>query len=458
MRRPAAIVGEVGGGFDVAGFDRGVEVESSLVPLDQWKKGLRVVVEEGNYWEELAKIAGVVQGLVANGEEFQLEVDLRGTQCESLVRWKGSNPGMPLIVDLCRADCPMTSKDGLLHCKRIRKLMPDAEEEWMKNLEGMEAREDELATLRERAEALEKKDAKAPVVRKEAESSEESSKKAKKKKKKSKKEKKERRKVLGTKSLVSMFEKTGLDPDPQQRKRILRRAQHVAKKKGRKGSSTTSSSSSSEVSSIGEEDSSGLFGEETKVRLVWNKYPGSLTQSAVGQLQRALIQQSGQPWELDKSSLPPIFSQYWRMVLDQKASRAISREMQTLAFVLDLLLQGRPAAAADTATQRLKSLEQMAVGGDYRVSQRLEVVPLEGASMSSTVETLEASRVQREEMKARSAASKGWERGKGAKGDFDTWDAKGKGKKGDYVKGKGRGGKWDSKKGDSRREEEKEKK
>ena len=458
-RRPALRVAEPVAPFDQAGFDRGVEVESSLVPLEQWKKGLRVVISEGTYWEERIQAAGIVQKLVATGEEVQLEVDLRGTQCEALVKWKGANPGKLLLVDLCRKDCGFTSMDGLVHCQRIRKLLPDGEEAWMRNLEGMETREDELALLRGRADALGKMDTAPPGDAKATVPSEESSSQGKKKKKKkSKKEKKAKKRILGTKSLKVMFEMTGLDPEPQQRKRILKRAQRLAKKRSRRDSSSGSSSTSSEESSLGEETSSGLFGEETKVRAVWTRYPGSLTQSAVRQLQRSLIQQSGQPWEVDQSSLPPIFSQYWRMVLDQKASRAISREMQTLAFVLDLLLQGRPASAADAATQRLKSLEQMASGGDYRVTQRLEVVPLESSSMSSTVETLEASRVQREEVKAKSAAAKGWERPRG-KGDYDSWDSKGKSKKGDFGKGKGKGGKWDGKKGDSRKgDEEKDKK
>ena len=459
VRRPAAAEVEVLAGFDQAGFDRGLVVDSSVVPLELWKKGLRIVVVDGNYWEEKVSLAGVVQRLVATGEEVQLEVDLRGSPSEALVKWKGANPGKLLLVDLCRKDCPFTSKDGLVHCQTIKKLLPDAEEAWMRNLEGMEGPEDELEILRRRSEALDKKTEDPAREKKGRSSSEESSRRSKKKKKKSKKDRKEKRKIVASKGLKELFGTTGLDPDPQRRKRVMRRAQHAAKKKGRKGSSSSSITSTSEGSSFGEEDSSGLFGEETKVKTVWNRYPGCLTQSAVVQLQRSLIQQSGQPWELDKSSLPPVFSQYWRMVLDQKASRAISREMQTLSFVLDLLLQGRPASAADAATQRLKSLEQMATGADYRVTQRLEVVPTDGTSMSSTVETLEASRVQREEMKARSAASKGWDR-KGAKGDYESWDGKGiKGKKGDFGKGKGRGGKWDSKKGDYKKgEEDKEKK
>ena len=73
--------GEAGEGFDLVGFDRGITVEASLIPLEVWKKGLRVVVVDGSYWEEKVSVAGVVQQVVANGEEVQLEVDLRGTQC-----------------------------------------------------------------------------------------------------------------------------------------------------------------------------------------------------------------------------------------------------------------------------------------------------------------------------------------------------------------------------------------
>ena len=97
-------------------------------------------------------------------------------------------------------------------------------------------------------------------------------------------------------------------------------------------------------------------------------------------------------------------------------------------------------------------------GGDFRVSQRQELVPAEVASMSSPVETLEASKLQREEAKVKAAAGKGWDRRFG-KGESDSWDAKGKGKKGEYIKGKGKGSKGDGRKGDGKKpEEEKEKK
>ena len=72
VRRPAAAEVEVPAGFDQAGFDRGLVVDSSAVPLELWKKGLRIVVVDGNYWEEKVSIAGVVQRLVEPGRNFSL--------------------------------------------------------------------------------------------------------------------------------------------------------------------------------------------------------------------------------------------------------------------------------------------------------------------------------------------------------------------------------------------------
>lgn len=445
--------------FDVAGFERGVESEGYKVPLRLWKKGLKVLVTEGLYWEEKVKVAGLVDHVSFNGEVTTLWLDLRGSQSEALVKWRGLHPKKLLEVDLCRPGCLQQSKDGLLHAQKIRVWLPEVEEAWMTNLEGMDRGDkDELEALRRRAGGLEEPPGVAPKVGEAIPDGSSSEGDRKKKKKRSgKKKKKEKVRAQGSKPLKDLFEKTGLDPDPILRKKLLKQAKKIARKRNRRSSSSGSSSSSSEDSSIGEAGTSGIFGHEVRVMSVWNKTPGCLTQVTLDHMQRALVQQTGQPWELDRGSLPPVFSQYWRSVLDARASRPMSREMQTLSYVLDLLLQGRAAAACDVATQRLKSLEQTSTGGDFRISQRQELVPAEMASMSSTVETLEASRLQREEVKAR-AAGKGWDRRYG-KGDADSWEVKGKYKKGDNPKGKGKGHKGDGRKGDGKKgEEEKEKK
>ena len=420
------------------------------MPIESWSRGLRLIIEDGLYWEEPVKASVVVNKLEVDGSTKILKADLRGTQSESLVRWKGLHPKAFLDVDLCVEDCPKTSKDGLVHCTKVRKWTPEVEEGWMTVLEEVgNKKEDELARLRERSDALrlEEEDARPKEARSSSSHSRKKSKEEKKRKKQKREKKKEenpKKRVTGAKDPQEVFGGTGLDPDYQVRKKMLRRAKKVAKRKERK-SSSTGSSSSEESTSSGEPLGSGLFGQEARVKSVWVRTPGTLTCSTLEQMQNSLVQQSGQPWNVEKGPLPPLFSQYWRLVLDSKASRPMSREMQTLSYVQDLMLQGRIASAADVVTQRLKSLEQTASGGDYRVSLRQELVPLDMSSMSSTKETMEASRLQREELKARSAASRPWDRGQ--KGDIPYWD-KGKGKKGENLKGKkGNGKKGDGKKG-----------
>ena len=189
------------------------------------------------------------------------------------------------------------------------------------------------------------------------------------------------------------------------------------------------------------------------MKSVWGKVPGALTWGAISQMQTSLVRQSGEPWELSQDQVPPIFSQYWRQFLHPKMSGPMNREVQTICFAQDLLIQGRIAQACDVLTQRVKSLEQISGGSDYRISQRQELAPHEVSSLSTNVETLDASRLHREELKAKAASSRGgWER---RKGDQDHWDVKGKGKNKD-SKGKGKKGNW--RKGDEREEKDQKKK
>ncbi len=455
-------------GFIQEEFLGGAEVLACDIPFEELKKGLKLVVSEGTYWEEPVKLAGLVEKIEGDGESKTILLNLLGTTSESLVRWKGKFPGHCLSVHLCHKDCGKIAKDGLVHCERLKVAKAEAEEPWMLNLSGMDPRpkEDELEMLRTRAEKVGTGEGAPGEGKRKSESSgsevsskEKKSRKKKKKKKKNHKASKEKKKVNGTKALTEVFGTTGLDPDPDVRRKALKRAKKIAKKKGRRSSSSTSSRSSEESSLTGEGGSSEIFGQEVRVKSIWLRIPGALTAATLQQLQASLVQQSGQPWELDKKSLPPIFTQYWKAVLDGKSTRPMSREMHTLGFIVDLLLQGRAAAACDVATQRLKALEQVAGGGDFRVAQRQELVPLDHQSMSSATETLEASRLQREDAKARAAASgKGsWDRSR-SKGDYDSWE-KGKNKKGEYAKGKGKGQKGDGKKGEGKSgQDEREKK
>lgn len=427
-------------------FKRGEEIEARLVPRGLWKTGQRVIVTRGIYWEEPVILAGLLVGILLEGEEITLKLEVEGSQAESLVKWAGLSPGRRLDLHLCGKDCPKMSQDGLVHGLRVKLLLPLGKEDWMDNL--MDVRRDpgaEADELRRLREVAEKKKAGADLpgatpggvgVGEESSSSSKAKKAKKKKSKKKKKDQKEKVKASGGKPLDQVFGNTAMDPKPEKRKAIKKRARRAAKKKGkREGSSTTSSRGSSHGSDSSSEEGGRLFGEEARVKMLWKRYPGALTLNTLEHVQTSLVTQSGQPWELDRSHLPPLFSQFWRMSLMTKMSGAMGRETQTLCYVQDLLIQGRIASACDVITQRLKGLEQISSGGHYSVAQRQELVPIETGTMSTPMESLEASRLQREEQKARAASARGWER----RTDWDRRpeDAKGKGKSKD-SKGKGK--------------------
>lgn len=413
-------------------YEAGKEVDPKKVPLEGWKEGQQIVVTEAVYWEERIKAAGVIRALVVEGGLQLLRLDLQGSPAEALVKWRGAHPGKHLEVHLCPADCVDLSRDGLIHAKRIRKGTPEAREAWEDNLlEVMPVAQDELANLRRRA-AQEGLAVGPPPPGGEREVSPSVTKEKKKKKKK----KKEKTKVTGTKPLAQIFGGTGLDPQSGVRRELKRRARKVATKKmsGAKSSSSTSSSSASESSQT-QDDRARLFGEEVKVKKVWKGYPGVLTLNTTEMMQESIVNQSGQPWDIETGVLPPIFSQYWRMVLAPKMSGPLGRESQTLCFAQDLLLQGKVAAASDVMTQRLKSLEQIATGAHYTNAQRQELVPLDFTSMTSPAEAMEATRVQREEVKSRTAAASSawprrteWEKKDENKGKGKGKDSKGKNK------------------------------
>ena len=126
------------------------------------------------------------------------------------------------------------------------------------------------------------------------------------KRKQKKKEDGKKMKIVGTKDLTAVLGTTALDPKPTVRRQVKKRAKRAARKKGRRGGS---SSSTSQPSSSGTEetlDESGhLFGEEVKVKMVGKRFPSPLTLNTLEQMQAAVVTQSGQPWDLDRTSLPP---------------------------------------------------------------------------------------------------------------------------------------------------------
>ena len=156
------------------------------------------------------------------------------------------------------------------------------------------------------------------------------------------------------------------------------------------------------------------------------------------------VDRNGGVWNPEEGVIPPIACQYYRQCMQQRLQGGQAWEALTVAWTLDVLLQGRVSEACDTLTQRFKSLEMSGAGASWAISQK--VVPPEKPVLSSRPEMREAIRENREEQKTRSEAAR--PKGKGDSGS-SSWREEDRGK-GREAKGKGKKGK---EKGEGKRAE-----
>lgn len=376
LRRPAAAL--PGGGDDtedlVEKFNKGEVVNAEAVSGLVFTPGLLVAIE-GSYWQGDVQAAGVVKTFRQEGEVREIDVQLTGTTSERLLKWGSGHKSSLLKVHLCSASCPAEDvADDYLHCRRIRKVLESEKMPWMSCLE--DGLPDELRELREGIKDAE--DKRVPK-RKKAERSESTSpEKKKKKRKKSKEEKKKKEKkeertekrkdkassssgrpkgskplgrIRGQADLGKVYGGTGLDPNPDVRRRVKRRVRRSLKKKEKDSTGSSSSSDSTSDSHSNE----GIFPEGRRVREVARKAPGALASQSIEEMKEQLLTASGQMWSLDGDGpVPPLAVHYYRTVMRSRMSGGLAREGLTVAYILDLGLQGRMAEAMDVAVQRLK--------------------------------------------------------------------------------------------------------
>ena len=425
------------GGGEGRLFEEGQAVKCQGIPLELLRKRLPVTIT-GRYWGAPCEIAGLVRGIQVRGkEDVEIEVDLQGTTTETILHWATGSSEKVMRIHMCGSKCEaMLDAENLLHGEEI-KLRKGEDPAWVMNLvdeerpggrtagepvrgedpprEKAEKREEERGRSRER----EKK-------KKGRSSDEEKSPKGESKKKVS-------IRAMARKSLKSVFEGTGMDPNPKVRKKITAKASRKARKK-RKSSSGSSSTETSSGSTA--EESGELFEETQKVRKIGRFAPGALTTAGCREMASNLLNSTGGIWDQSEGALQPICCQYFRQVLSSRVTGGQSREALTLSWCLDLLVQGRIAEASDGLMQRLKAIEMSAQGASWSISQRIELVPAEKPIISSRAETREAIKESKEENRTRAEASKGK-----AKGDWSgSWrDAPWHQEKGKSKEGKGKG-------------------
>eukprot|EP00438_Fugacium_kawagutii_P002234 Skav227450 [mRNA] locus=scaffold2491:114911:120840:+ [translate_table: standard] len=243
---------------------------------------------------------------------------------------------------------------------------------------------------------------------------------------------------MGQAKLSAIFGGSGLDPNPKVRQSLIKRARKNSKKKKKKKKKDSSdhssnSSSSSSSSTLGIEGSAALHDNERRLKMIHRKFPGVLSCTTLSELRNSLMTQAGTLWDVDKGSLPPIYTQYVRQNLAHCMMPAMLQEATTLGQAIDGLLQGRVAGTVDILSQRLKSLESTAKGAHWTVGRQLELIRSEISTMTDEAETMEALRRAREEEKMRSLTGKG----SSAKGGESH--AAGKGRKGKDSKGNQKG-------------------
>ena len=443
-RRPAGAFEEVEPRGGEKKFSEGGLVAATEVSLEEILKAKRIRIK-AIYWQEEVELIGRILGsVVEDGEELFVQLRVEGSPSESVITWGTKRKSPQARLHLCTRECSQElSEEGLFHAKMIEDLslagvvLPP----WENNL----VEEDENAALRaqgEEAKEGEKAERKkADMVGSSSSSQTKEAKKSKRKKKKrKKKEKKERSRVQAQKEQKDLYSKTGLDPDIEIRKIMLKKAKKIAKSKKRKSTSSGSDTSSGESQDSGED----LFQEEVRIRAIADRVPGVLAASALKEMQGRLLSHTGQIWEQDPSKLTPLLTAHFRQHLQGKMSAAMGREVRTLCFASDLLLLARPAAALDCLIQRIKALEMQATGTHFNVSQRLELLPRDEEMLAGRMETKEAAREAREEFRIRSGTQRTNFEVKGGKGDVKG--GKGKGTKGKEEAAKEKGGKGDGKK------------
>lgn len=467
LRRPAAPGDAEARGDAVEDrWARGEVVDLASLPLEKLGKGVRLVMDDASYFTAPCQVAGVITGVeIADGEVW-LRMKATGTTQESLLKIQSGAPDLELRVRKCPAACGKESVgDAILHGGRAR-LMKEADQEegWVRNLEKvtpvipdddmpeLRAAQARLAPVPPGAAAPSKEDGKkerkdSKTKREEKDKDKDKKAKSSKKKKKDKKKKStsgsseskevkmddgRHAKASSTKATQDLFKGTGLDDREKVRARVIRRARKAVRKKVETDSSSSTQSSS--MDSLGAEETTEetLFNQDSKIKLIASRYPGALCAQGMMQMRSSLFQEVG--LEDQSGSLRPAAMAYYRQVLMRKVSGPAQRELVTLCTILDLMVRGRAAAAADVAMQRLKSSEATANGGHWTVSQKMEVVPAKLAAIAGTEELSMAQKTSYSEAKAKQLAAMPDGRGTYGKGGgkfkSEKGDAKGRGKEG----------------------------
>ena len=406
-------------------YKAGELVVAADFPVGAFQKGDWIQSGEANYGGEVCHIAGKLVKVVVEGGSAEAILAATGTKSEALLKFLSGQPGLQLRAHLCGRACDqLRTNPDLVHLKRFQLLNPGGAKTWEENLLGS----GELDVLRREMERAPGKVGADRAPGEEISDTSESGKKKKKKKKKAK-EKRDKKKLGGKsnarKTLKTLFEYTGLDPDVKQRRKLVAHIKRKLKKSKDTSSSDSSSLETMEETTMDED----LLQDRSKIQKVADLAPGVLGAAAIQTMKTYVMQSTGDPWHLEESSLPPVATHYARHHLLPKSSGGMKREIETLVTVADYLLMGRVAEATDIVLQRVKALEMTLQGQGWATSQKLEIIPNVDAGVASRAELQLAQREAALDVKSKGGwQSWGKEKGKGKSKDKEGTQGKGKNK------------------------------
>ena len=438
---------------------KGKEVLAERVPPGAFQGGDWIKATSATYFQQPADAAGrVVREHLESGER-ELLIELSGTQNEEVLKQATAQDPRPAVFrwHLCGSTCTgLRSNPDLLHVQKLKKVDEKVGTTWETNLEdsqetGLLRAEHEQWKTEKKADKdkkKKKKDGSSSEKEKDKEKGKKKSKeKEKKKKKKDKKEetsssgkttsessKKKKKKRIGGKAIARKGQKacyagTGMDPDYAVRRKLTKKVRRSLKKSRDLSSGSDSKSDTDEE----EDDTQTVLSDRNKIQRIHSMAPGLLSALTLGGMKPHITSLGGSHWDDEEHDLPPIVAQYHRHFMAAKLTGSMSREATTLAWLSDLLVQGRVAEALDCSLQRLKAIEMISTGVNWSQALKIEIPPGPEPTMSSRAELQVASK----EMKLDAQV-------KGSGGDKGQGKGKGKGK--DKGKEKSKKGKEDNKK------------
>ncbi|CAE7717658.1 Tnks2 [Symbiodinium sp. CCMP2592] len=329
--------------YDYTGrLAKGQALPIATIPQSFWEFGERYLCS-GDYWGKQCQIVGVLECLTMGRGGIHAKLVLEGADNQDMLKWAEGliQTGYPpeIAVHFCSADCseaPVST--GGLHGQFVS--CADTGVAWYGNVASIPRENNQGEIAKELSNLSKGRDvlggihppgALAPTQENSGEDD-------------------VNRKTAGT-----TFKGTPLDKGITVRRWLRTRVKKKKSKKSHKKSRKRS----------------------PRIKQLARRVPGILTSHAVAEVECLLAQGVG---DNQTVGLLSVMLRYLRLhVLRRDVAPGPKKELLTLAYTLDRLLQRDILGALDIIMQRVKSLQLVVGGSSWAVAQNLELVPLEQA-------------------------------------------------------------------------------